>query len=1470
MPGLFFAFERYVRASNRASRHNISYAMTRIRTHSRRATAAALAIALAASATSSGPNGPSTPKKRNFAVGNTLYVVPYAHLDTQWRWAYPQVIREFLANTLFDNFALIDKYPHYVFNFSGSRRYEMMKEYYPDAYPRLKKYIQDGRWFPCGSSVDEADANVPSAESLIRHVLYGNQFFRREFGVASQEYMLPDCFGFPYALPSILAHCGIKGFSTQKLTWGSAVGIPFKVGRWIGPDGKYVVAALDPGSYGADITEDLSQNTSWLARIQNTGNQSGAYVDYHYYGTGDTGGAPRAKAVDWVEKSIAGHGPITVISSRADEMFLSLNRDQIARLPQYRGELLLTQHSAGAISSQAMMKRWNRKNELLADSAERAAVGALGFGSGYPAKRLYDAWDLVLGSQMHDMLPGTSIPKAYEFCWNDELLAHNQFAAVERDAVATVSEQLDTRGKGTSVVVYNPLSIAREDAVEALVPGLATSYTAVGPDRREVPCQVIGREGASTRILFLAKVPSVGFAAYDLRGSNIRPTNANLRASKNVIENAKFKVTINADGDISSIFDKRAQRETLRAPARLALVYHNPSQFPAWNMDWADAKQAPREYVHGPAKIRIVEAGPVRVSIEIERETDGSKFVQQVRLSDGNSGERVEVANTIDWQTKERALKASFPLVATNKLATYELQVGAIERETNNDKKYEVPQHQWLDLTDSSGKFGAGILNDSKFGSDKPDANTVRLTLLYTPGVRAGYADQATQDFGRHQILYGIAPHAGDWRSGDVSWQARRLNQPLRAYTVPPHSGPSGRSTSLFSLNTGQVEISAIKKSETGNAIIVRLRELTGRPAPLVLLSSEQPLISATEVNGQEQPMGTADTRTTVGSRTLHTSIDAYSLRSFALHFKTKPVIRNHGHAISLPYNADVVSTDHDRTDGAFDAVGRTIAAEQLPAALESDGIVFRLGPTTDGAKNAIVCNRQSILVPAGSNQVYVLAASSNGDVATHFSVDGKAFPATVQDWGGFVGQWDTRLWQGNLGANFTNYGPMVGLAPGFCKGAEIAWYSSHRHHPTAGNEFYSYSYLYRYAFPVSRSGGTLTLPMDSRVKVLAISASADSNADVHLVSPTNEVVKHEETGVASISPSSGDFSDSTTITMTPPLYHTAASLRYTLDGTVPTANSPLYVAPITMNHPVRVRVASFSTSGEARALASADLKIVDTTPPKVVSARVVRGMDTVTVQFSEAISRESAEMKTNYGFRTQSGGLITTVSAKSALLKADGKTVELAFDAVGGVGAELIVGGVADTSPAGNMMEKAAVPFKDSGAVFERATETSVLFSANNVTALPVKASDTWTVNLFVKPTATPEARTVIGGFGRSVDGRAGLGRYFTIFPQGINFWISNADVRTRTALDIGDWQMLTATYDAQTVKVYKNGELIGSRRVSVQDDQAQIRILPVDAWDRQRRFPGVVRDFSVWDVDLSDSSIKRLWQKLQSGSHP
>lgn len=1444
--------------------------------------AATLTVLALGTASLAQPPPAKVPHPTDLSKGNTLYLVGYAHLDTQWRWSYPQVIREFIGNTMRNNFRLFDKYPDYVFNFSGSRRYEMMKEYYPEDYARVKQYVSSGQWFPCGSSVDEGDANVPSAESLIRHTLYGNHFFRREFGVASEEFMLPDCFGFPYALPTILSHCGIKGFSTQKLTWGSAVGIPFPVGTWEGPDGHSIVAALDPGSYAAGFSEDLSQNTSWLARVQNTGKKSGAFVDYHYYGTGDRGGAPDENSVGWMEKSVKGPGPLKIVSSKADEMVKTLTPEQIAKLPHYKGELLLTQHSSGSISSEAYMKRWNRKNELLADAAERASVAAMWLGeASYPSARLYNAWDLVLGSQMHDMLPGTSLPQAYRYCWNDELLALNQFGAVTQDAVGAVTVAMDTRGRGVPLVVYNPLAVDREDVAEATVHFAGAAPEAVqvfGPDNKPVPTQVMDRAESSLKILFLAHVPSVGFASYDVRPVMRAPVASSpLQVGERTLENGRFRVTLNGAGDIASIYDKINKQEALQAPARLDFQHENPSQYPAWNMDWADAKQPPRGYVEGPARIRIVESGPVRVALEVDRQSDGSRFVQQIRLSAGDAGDRVEVANKIDWQTRETALKASFPLTTANPMATYDIQVGAIVRGNNDPRKYEVPQHQWFDLSRPDGSYGVAVLNDCKFGSDKPNDNTVRLTLIYTPGVRGGFQDQATQDIGKHDILYALAPHPGTWQTANVPWEAKRLNQPLMTFETTAHPGPLGKTFSLVSVNTKQVEVSAMKKAEDSDEIVVRLRELQGKPAQGVQLKLAGPILSAREITGQEAPLGPAAVRDGM----LTTDLGAFGLKAFAIRLGRTPVKATpvQAEAIPLPYDIDAVTFTKNLTDGGFDPEGRTYSGEQFPAALTCDGIPFTLGPAADGAKNALSCRGQVLHLPTGSRRVYVLAASSDGDVPAPFKIGARTVQATVEDWGGFIGQWDNRLWLGVVPElTYDWHNQLGGLTPGYVKSGEVAWFCSHRHNPKSGNEFYQYSYLFKYGFDVPAGATSLKLPNDPRIRVFAVTAAHGTHDAAWAARPLSDTLEDHgsanagetPTGGAdrgtgntpAIIPAGGAFQDSTTVTLQHPLYWREGGLHYTLDGTTPTAASPVYTDPLTLNRPATIKSAEVFTDGRVAGVSTAAFNIHDTTPPTVTTAEMLPLLPRATVLFSEPIQKGSAEQIANYQ-------LNPPIAIRSAILNGDGRSVDLTLDhplALAQAGT-LTVSGVEDASPAANKMLPQVVKLVSGGQVFASGplqAHTSVTYK---VPDLPVKAKDSWTINLFCKMDHQPENRTVIAGFGRATDGQVGTGRYLSKFANGIHFWSANRDVETTIPLDLGKWQMLTATYDGQTLRVYKNGVQIGAQKADLSDDQAQVHVMPPDPWEHERLFDGNVRDLTIWKEALSPNELGAL---LQAGKAP
>ena len=1140
-----------------------------------------------------------TMKAPDITKDPTLYVVPYAHLDTQWRWEMPQTISEYLLKTMRVNFDYIDKYPHYVFNWTGSNRYRLMKEYFPDDYTKLTQYVAAGRWYPAGSSVEEGDVNLPSAEGIFRQILYGNDYYRRDFGKASAEYMLPDCFGFPASLPSILAHAGVKGFSTQKLgaAWQPAPksggpdspektpeGIPFNVGLWIGPDGKSVIAALNPGGYGSSVYTDLSQEPAppapgsterprdreqdWVKRIDLDGKVTGVYADYHYVGTGDVGGAARESTVKLLEAIVdktetvlpspprafgqqdqgaqpqgpmvrVGEGPVHVIEATADQMFNDIHPDMTARMPTYQGDLELINHSAGSLTSQAYHKRMILRNESLADAAEKSSVAAAWMGGRpYPQQRLNDAWTLELAGHFHDLAAGTATPRAYQYSWNDDNIAANQFAGVLTNATESVASGLDTQGKGIPIVVYNPLNIAREDLVEASVafPGAPPRAVRVeGPDGKPVLSQLEGG-----KVLFLARAPSVGYAVYHVLPAEHTAANETVKVTESSLENARYRVQLNQAGDVSSIYDKSLNKELLSAPIRLAISTDSPKQYPAWNMDFDQEQAAPRAYVSGPAKVRMVERGPARVALEVSRKTENSTFVQTIRLSAGDAGNRVEFSNAIDWSTLAANLKVAFPLAASNENATYNWDIGTIERPTAQERQFEVASHRWIDLTDRSGSFGATILTEYKNGSDKPDDHTIRLTLLRSPGIQppangrpSGYTDQANQDWGHHEFLFGVAGHANGWREAQTDWQAYRLSDPLLAFQTTDHPGRLGKSLSLLQLNNTRIRVLALKKAENSDEFILRMVELDGSPAPEVRVSFAGPILSAHELNAQEMPVGLAN----LDNGALVTSFTAYQPRTFAVKLGQPPARLDAIRSLPVPlaYDLAVASNDDTRTEGGIDGKGDALPAEMLPSRITFQGVDFQLAPPKTGTPNAVVAKGQAIALPQGQyNRVYILAASGDQDQTAAFHVGNRAADLTIENWTGFIGQWDTRVFKNQddrnwaISAHHAPWPPAdqparelrapsprypedyMGLEPGYVKPAALAWYASHYHTAEGLNQPYQYSYLFAYSFPMPQRTRTLTLPNNPKIRILAISVAQD-NPELNTVQPLFDTMGRTE-----------------------------------------------------------------------------------------------------------------------------------------------------------------------------------------------------------------------------------------------------------------------------------------------------------------------------------------------------------------------
>lgn len=1026
---------------------------------------------------------------------NKLYLVADSHLDTQWNWTVKQTIDEYLWNTVHDNLDLLEKYPDYIFNFEGSIKYQWTKEYYPEEYQRLKKYVADGRWRVSGFSVDAGDVNVPSSESLIRNFLFGQSFYKREFGdMYNRDIMLPDCFGFGYNLPSVAAHCGIVGFHTQKLTWGSAYGIPYDICMWQGVDGSQIPALLNMGAYDEQsyFWKDLTNDQEIINKINDNKKKYGLSWYPRYYGPrSDRGGAPDEQSLQWLQKNVAANGQVKVISASSDQFFNDLleNPTAVSNLPVWDNELVMKQHGVGCYTSQSTIKRWNRKNELLAEAAEKSSVMAdwLG-GKSYDSDKLTDAWTRVLWHHFHDDLTGTSIPKAYTYTWNDEAIAQNQFSNVLLNSVGAVTRTLNTEGVGTPIVVFNPLSKRRNEVATVTIDAASRPESVVVKDAEgnSVLSQIVEFENGKLTFLFLADVPSLGMKVYHAEMSDVAESIATAQVSQDKIENDKYIVSLDANGDISSIIDKKSSnKELLDSPVRLRLstdAVNNNSTFPSWEILYEDLlEDATLGYVDENVKVSVAENGPLRSTLKVERTKNNSIFIQYIRVYNAGETERIDCENEVEWHELTTLLKATFSFTESNPKATFDLGLGAIERGNMNDKLYEVSGHQWADLTGTSGSYGVSVLNDCKYGWDKTNDNTIRLTLIHSPN-EGGYGYQKYQDQGYHRFTYSIYGHKNNWSNADTQWEAASLNQPMLTFVAPVHSGTDDE-ISMASVNTDQVAIRAFKKGEDRDEYIVRIYELAGKDADNVEIIFPANIISAEETNGVEETIGAV----VFEGNKLTFSTTKFKPKTFAVKLAASgndvPVLQTpESYPVTLDYNVDVISTDNNKSDGDFCGSGLSYPAELIPAELESEGVRFTMGPTTDGENNAVACKGQTLHFNSNGNSSYLYLLAATGDNAgktARFILNGQSQDIDIQYFTKFVAQ---------VAGEFTT---------GYFKTDRIAATCTHRHNgATDKNESYDFVYIYKYVISLPQGECELQLPDDENIVIFAATVSDNANED--------------------------------------------------------------------------------------------------------------------------------------------------------------------------------------------------------------------------------------------------------------------------------------------------------------------------------------------------------------------------------------
>lgn len=746
-------------------------------------------------------NGSTTP---------LLYLMGQSHLDIAWLWPMEETKRK-IARTMSNQLALMEEYPEYRYTQSQPYLFQLAKIHYPELYERIKQAVRAGRIIPEGGMWVEPDTNLPGGESLIRQTLYGQRFFREEFGVENHMLWLPDVFGYSGNLPQIMAGCGLSYFASVKMfqTYENMVDpFPYNTFMWEGIDGTQILThLLDYGDFPVQVNPSFVAK-QWNERVQ----KDGIATRLSQFGHGDGGGGANRDDLEFLRRLENLEGlPRTKHGSPLDYF-----RDQTARgLPEakYVGELYYPAHR-GTYTTQALLKRLNRKAEIGLHEAELwGGIAGLLLGRDYPYEHMDHLWKSLLLHQFHDILPGTSIHRVNEEAEAELRVIHRAIEAIAQEQQRALAEGATD---ADAVTCFNSLSWERTEIV-ALPEGFAAGSVGIGQPY----------EG---RTYVQVNVPALGWGSPSLaleESQEVREEReekevgaSGLSASVNHLENDYIRVQLNSSGEIVSIVDKESGSEWAAAPGNVMRMYRDhPSAFDAWEIDRL-YKESPVE-LQSAAQITVTAAGPLFANIRVERTLHQSVLVQNIRIMKGS--QRIEFHTVVDWKEKNKLLKVDFPVNVHTRESLQEIQFGYVARPNHSSRphdrdQFEVCQHKWAALAETNRCFA--LLNDCKYGVSVED-NVMSLTLLRAPV----YPDE-TSDQGIHEFTYGFLVWNGSFFASPVVQEAYELNYPVRVQAGAARRLPQ---FSLLTVSEPNIIVETVKPAEdqSGDAVI-RLYESKG------------------------------------------------------------------------------------------------------------------------------------------------------------------------------------------------------------------------------------------------------------------------------------------------------------------------------------------------------------------------------------------------------------------------------------------------------------------------------------------------------------------------------------------------------------------------------------------------------------------------------------------------------------------
>jgi len=761
-----------------------------------------------------------------------FHLIGQAHIDPVWLWPWQEGIAV-VHSTFQSALDRMNETPDFAFTASSAQFYQWIAENDPAMLIEIRKRVDEGRWNVVGGWWVEPDVNIPSGEALVRQGLYGQLTLQRLLGRRSTVAFNPDSFGHTGTLPQIIKSQGMDYYVFMR-PMKNEKELPSNLFNWEGSDGTRILTYRIPISYN-DSGSVRTRVEQVLEQMK--GEPVKSFMTY--YGAGDHGGGATKENISSIQELQKEKGAPEIIFSTPERFFKELRNDKNLRLPVVKDDL--QHHAVGCYTADSEIKKGNRISESALIAAEKiTAIGSMVWGAVYPAEELTRAWQRVLFMQFHDSLAGTSVPEhtqaareAYGYALD---IAHQAtYIAIQKLEWNVASEDPASQ----YLLAFNPHAWDTTANIE-----YDYNWDPKNPSRVEDekgnPLKHQWTAGSTEtgrrkRLIISTPLPPLGYRQIRLMTGNSPETTDRVKADGNTMENEFLRVKVSSSGSVG-IFDKVTMNEIFSGGETgcRAVVLNDPSD--TWSHDIKSYSEETGQF--GNAAVKITEFGPLRTIIR-STSTYGNSFlaIDWILYSGSHA---LEARITLNWHEKLKMLKFSFPVSVDSPEVTYETPYGYIIRSTNGD---EDPGQRWIDLTGKLNNTGYGltVFNDAKYGYSCA-GNDMRISVVrsavyahHVPRVLDLNSEHIWQDQGIQTFRMLLLPHAGTWQDAGVSRIAEEFSTPPVVSYQGIHGGKMAKTGSSLSISPQNIIVSAIKKAEKGDDLILRCVETHGKATEGIL-----------------------------------------------------------------------------------------------------------------------------------------------------------------------------------------------------------------------------------------------------------------------------------------------------------------------------------------------------------------------------------------------------------------------------------------------------------------------------------------------------------------------------------------------------------------------------------------------------------------------------------------------------------